>query len=149
MCSGLGLPNCRNSGTEFRAHPRHLPTFGVSLAAVIPSVLCDYGTTWRHPQCRTMGNFVLPKMFSPLPTQLFAKNSIIHEHSRRAVEYYSNFGVRTGPRKTPPFLPPRGGSLFLVLPKKRLVALLAGAEHAEGHLTISLHLDSSDDIQHG
>ena len=43
--SGLGLPNCRNSETGFRAHPRHLSTFGVSLAVVIPSVLCEYGTT--------------------------------------------------------------------------------------------------------
>ena len=41
----LGLQNCRNSETGFRAHPRHLSTFGVSLAVVIPSVLCEYGTT--------------------------------------------------------------------------------------------------------
>jgi hypothetical protein len=45
MCSGLGLPNCRNSKTGFHAHLRHSPTYGVSLAAVIPSVLCVYGTT--------------------------------------------------------------------------------------------------------
>ena len=55
-----------------------------------------------------MGNFVLPNFSIPLPTRLFAKSSVIHEHSRRAVEHYSNFWVRTRPRKTPPFLPPRG-----------------------------------------
>ena len=73
-----------------------------------------------------MGNFVLPNFSIPLPTRLFAKNSIIHEHSRRAVEYYSNFWVRTRPRKTPPFYPLEGRSLFLL--KKRL----AGGEQLDG-----------------
>ena len=73
-----------------------------------------------------MGNFVLPKTFTPPQTRLFAKNSVTHERSRCAAEYYSIFLVRTRPRKTPPFLPPRGRSLFL--PKKRL----AGAEQLKG-----------------
>ena len=45
MLSVWVFPNCTNSETGFRAHPRHLSTFGVSLAVVIPSVLCEYGTT--------------------------------------------------------------------------------------------------------
>ena len=73
-----------------------------------------------------MGNFVLPKKLITLPARLFAKNSVTHEHSRCAAEYYSNFWVRTRLRKNPPFLPPRGRSLFL--PKKRL----AGAEQLKG-----------------
>ena len=63
--------------------------------------------------CRTMGNFVLPNFSISLPTRLFFKKIAIQEYSRLVVEDYSNFGVRTGPRKTPPFLPPRGRSLFL------------------------------------
>jgi hypothetical protein len=73
-----------------------------------------------------MGNFVLPKKNTTPLAQLFAKYTVIHGHSRRAVEYYANLWVRTRPRKTPPFLPPRGRSLFLL--KKRL----AGAEQLKG-----------------
>ena len=69
-----------------------------------------------------------------LPARLFARNSVTHEHSRCAAGYYSNFGVRTGPRKTPPFLPPGGRSLCL--PKKRL----AGAEHAEAGYLTNIHV---------
>jgi hypothetical protein len=96
-----------------------------------------------HSQCRTMGNFVLPKKFSPPQTRLFAKSSVTHERSRCAAGYYSGFWVRTRPRKTPPFCPLEGGSLFL--PKKRL----AGGEQLAGTLQMSTCLDSGDDSQHG
>ena len=90
-----------------------------------------------------MGNVLLPNFLIPLPTRLFAKNSVIQEHSRRAVEYYSDFWVRTRPRKTPPFYPLEGRSLCLL--KKRL----AGGEQLTGALQISTYLDSGDDSQHG
>jgi hypothetical protein len=76
-------------------------------------------------QCRTMGNFVLPKKFTTPQTRLFAKNIAVYEYPRRAVECYSNFWVRTRPRKTPPFYHLEG-SLFLL--KKRL----AGGEQLKG-----------------
>jgi hypothetical protein len=63
-------------------------------------------------QRRTMENFVLPKKFTPPQTRLFAKNSAAHERSRCAAGYYSIFWVRTRPRKTHPFYPRGGISIF-------------------------------------
>ena len=101
------------------------PLRGVSSDMFLEHKWFDLLSSTLHSS-RTMGNFVLPNFLISLPTRLFAKNSIIHEHSRRAVECYSNFWVRNRPRKTPPFYPLEGRSLFL--PKKRL----AGGEQLDG-----------------